>query len=264
MNVKPFIPHDLNKIKVDWQQLFPIIIEANKSLERYDAFLQNLINHELLIAPLLTREAVYSSRIEGTQVTVEDIMLHEGGAYVREKQLEYNADIKETVNYKKALLYGAEMVTIRELSLTLIKELQRMLLSDVRGSKVLIGEFRKRQVWIGNAGTPIEKARFIPPDSVIVREHLEKFEKFIKAEYKDTLVQLAIMHAQFEIIHPFEDDNGRVGRLLIPLFLKWKKILHSPSFYLSEYLEENRSEYYDKLLAVSAKNDWNGWIKYML
>ncbi|HOJ38431.1 MAG TPA: Fic family protein [Ignavibacteriales bacterium] len=119
-------------------------------------------------------------------------------------------------------------------------------------------------MWIGNAGTPIEKARFIPPDSVIVREHLEKFEKFIKAEYKDTLVQLAIMHAQFEIIHPFEDDNGRVGRLLIPLFLKWKKILHSPSFYLSEYLEENRSEYYDKLLAVSAKNDWNGWIKYML
>lgn len=139
-----------------------------------------------------------------------------------------------------------------------------MLLSDVRGSKVLVGEFRKRQVQIGKSGTPIGKARFIPPDPVIVREHLEKFEKFIKAEYKNTLVQLVIMHAQFEIIHPFEDDNGRVGRLLIPLFLKWKKILHSPSFYLSEYLEENRSEYYDKLLAVSAKNDWNGWIKYML
>lgn len=98
MNVKPFIPNDLNKIKVDWQQLFPIIIEANKSLAKYDAFLQNLINHELLIAPLLTREAAYQSRIEGTQVTVEDIMLHEGGAYVREKQLEYNADINETVN----------------------------------------------------------------------------------------------------------------------------------------------------------------------
>lgn len=260
----PFVPHNINKIQIQWTDLLPFIIDANKYVAKYDAFLFNIINPELLLTPLLTKEAVYSSRIEGTHVTIEDVMMQEGGAFVSEPNSVYYSDVQETINYKNALLYGTEMLSYRKLSLSMIKEFQKILLSGVRGSKKLLGEFRKRQVWIGMPGSTIENARFIPPDPIIVPEHLEKLEKFIQKPYKDIIVQLAIFHAQFEIIHPFEDGNGRVGRLLIPLFLFWKKVLTKPNFYLSEYLENNRKEYYDKLLAITENNDWNGWIEYFL
>lgn len=260
----PFVPHNINKLAIKWSQLLPLIVDANKYVAKYDAFLLNIINPELLLTPLLTKEAVFSSRIEGTQVKVEDVMMQEGGYKVSEPNSVYYADVQETINYKNALLYGTEMLSYRKLSLTMIKEFQKILLSGVRGGKYLLGEFRKRQVWIGKPGSTIENARFVPPDPIIVLEHLEKLENFIQKPYKDLIVQLAIFLAQFEIIHPFEDGNGRVGRLLIPLFLYWKKVLQKPNFYLSEYLENNRTEYYDRLLAITDKNDWNGWIEYFL
>jgi len=153
----------------------------------------------------------------------------------------------------------------RTISLNFIKSLHTVLLDSVRGRDKEPGEFRKDQNWIGKRGTPIEQARFVPPSPMILPEHLEKWEEFLTLEnYIDPLVQLAIVHAQFEILHPFKDGNGRIGRLLIPLFLYMKKCLNRPMFYLSEYLETHRDEYYDGLLEITKGNNWQNWVEYFM
>ena len=139
-----------------------------------------------------------------------------------------------------------------------------ILLDSVRGKDKARGSFRTSQNYIGKPGVPIEQAIYIPPAPFILLDHLDNFEKYIHYEEKDRLIQLAIIHAQFEIIHPFLDGNGRLGRILIPLFLFEKEVLHSPMFYISEYLEANRDEYYSRLLAVSEENKWEDWIEFFL
>lgn len=134
----------------------------------------------------------------------------------------------------------------------------------MRGSDKTPGAFRVDQNWIGQKGFPIEEARFIPPEPLIMRDYLEKFQVFIDSQYSNPLVQLAIVHAQFEIIHPFKDGNGRLGRMLVPLFLYQKKVLQRPMFYLSEYLEEVGQEYRDRLLAITDHHDWQGWVEFFL
>ena len=152
----------------------------------------------------------------------------------------------------------------RPLSLNLILGIHATLLNSVRGYNKARGQFRTSQNYIGTPGSTIETARFVPPEPMRLMEHLDNFEKYVHFDEEDRLVQLAIIHAQFEIIHPFLDGNGRVGRILVPLFLYEKGLLSSPTFYLSEYLETNRTAYTDKLLAITEKDDWQGWIQFFL
>jgi len=262
---KPYIPAEFPPKDLSLEPFIKKIGEANRGVALFDGILRALPNPDILLAPLTTNEAVLSSRIEGTQASLEDVLQEEAGITPKNISDSLKSDIKEVLNYKKALIYGTEEIERRPLSLSLIKELHKILLTDVRGRNRLLGEFRKTQNWIGTPGTPIENARFIPPDPIILPEHLEYWKRFLKSDdYPDKIVQLGLLHAQFEILHPFEDGNGRVGRLIIPLFLYWKGLISRPSFYLSEYFEKNRTEYYDRLLMITKDGDWSGWIDFFL
>lgn len=143
-------------------------------------------------------------------------------------------------------------------------ELHRILLDSVRGQNKTPGEFRRDQNWIGKAGCTIEEASFVPPSPLRLLDYLQAWERYLDSDDVDYLLQVAVIHAQFELIHPFKDGNGRIGRILIPLFLYQKRALSQPMFYLSEYLEDNRDEYYERLRAISIQGDWNGWIAFFL
>ncbi len=262
MERKPFIPQELPPGNIVWERLISLIGEANRKIARYDGLLSGLINPKVLLSPLTTKEAVISSRIEGTQATFEDVLEVEAG--ISQKSESIKGDVQEIVNYRTALWYAEQELKNRELSLNLIKQIHFILMQSVRGKDKNPGEFRKIQNWIGSKGTPIEEARYVPPNPMIVEEYMEKLIKFIHSDFPDRLVQSAIVHAQFEIIHPFLDGNGRVGRLLIPLFLYSKRCLSSPSFYISEYFEIHRDEYYNRLLHITAQGDWQGWIEFFL
>ena len=262
---KPYIPAEFPPKDLTLEPFIKKIVEANRGVALFDGILRSLPNPDILLAPLITNEAVLSSKIEGTQTTFEDVLKEEAGITPKNISQSLKEDLKEVLNYKKALIYGAQAVEYRGLSLSLIKELQKILLTNVRGRNRLLGEVRKSQNWIGSPDSSIENARYIPPDPIILPEHLEYWERFLKSDdYPDKIVQLGLLHAQFEILHPFEDGNGRVGRLIIPLFLYWKSLISSPSFYLSEYLEKNRTEYYDRLLMITKDNDWIGWVDFFL
>jgi len=192
-------------------------------------------------------------------------MQEEAGFTDKKMASSLKEDIKEIINYRNALTFAEGELSHRPMTLGLIKDIHAILLDSVRGKDKSPGEFRNSQNWIGTPGMPMEMSRFVPPNPIILQEHLERWEKFLHFdEFPDKLVQLAIIHAQFEILHPFKDGNGRAGRLIIPLFLFWKKLLTKPSFYLSEYLERNRRQYDDKLLFVTDKDDWQGWIEFFL
>jgi Fic family protein len=216
----------------------------------------------------MVREAVISSRIEGTQASLEDVLqyeadiddLNENGG----PEDKYNKDIHEIRNYRKAMSAAVVKLGERPLSINLIKDLHRILLSDVRGQNKDPGEIRRRQNWIVSPGTPIENATFVPPDPFIILDALSDWEAYIHKEEKDITVQLALIKAQFELIHPFLDGNGRIGRMLVPLVLYDKKMLSEPTFYISSYFEKNRDIYYDRLHAISQEHDWNGWISFFL
>lgn len=175
-----------------------------------------------------------------------------------------NEDIREILNYRKALRLAQREVKDRSITLSLLLGLHKILLRSVRGKSKSSGEFRKDQNWIGAPGDPIEKATFIPPHPLQSIDRLQKWEAYLRYDDIDPLVQAAIVHAQFELLHPFQDGNGRIGRLLIPLFLYSKKILTLPMFYLSEFLEEHRETYYFKLQKISQDNDWTGWVAFFL
>ena len=220
-----------------------------------------MVNQDVLLSPMASREAVLSSRIEGTQASLIEVLRHEAGELYDEDK---RGEIKEIINYRHALQLAESYLTDRNVSLHLIRELHAVLMKDVRGGDKTPGSFREDQNWIGKKGSSLREARFIPPEPISMRQHLEYLQAFMDSEYTDPLVQLAIVHAQFEVIHPFNDGNGRLGRMLIPLLLFQKKVLQRPSFYLSECLEENDDEYRDRLLAITDKNDWLGWIEFFL
>jgi Fic family protein len=174
-------------------------------------------------------------------------------------------DIQEIINYRRALATAEQELKTRPFNLNLLLRLHEILLQDVRGQNKARGQFRKAQNWIGAAGSPIDEAQFVPPEPLLLNGYLDNWEKYYHADRPDALVQLAVVHAQFEIIHPFLDGNGRLGRILIPLFLFEKKILFRPMFYLSEYLEKNRDEYVSRLRALSGGSSaWNEWIEFFL
>lgn len=246
---------------LDWTGLISLISKANAGLARYDGILQGIANPEILLAPLILREAVLSSRIEGTEASLSEVLQHEAGEHFEEHK---EQDIQEIVNYRKALIFAENRLKGRPLSLNLFKEIHAILLDSVRGHNRGRGTFRRIQNWIGPPGCSIEQATYVPPDPSKLMNYLDAWEKYIHREEKDPLVQLAIIHAQFEIIHPFLDGNGRIGRILIPLFLTEKGMLSRPMFYLSAYLEAKRGQYYSHLRGITADNNWQTWVKFFL
>lgn len=222
---------------------------------------ETLPNPHLLIRPFLRREAVLSSKIEGTQTSISDLFLYEASGAKRDR----GGDAREVHNYVEALEHGLERLEALPLSVRLFNGVHSMLMAGVRGTDRRPGELRTEQVWIGSEGTSIGEARFIPPPADLVRDLLTDLEEFVNEELEmPPLIQCALMHYQFETIHPYFDGNGRVGRLLIVLFLCAKGVLPTPLLYLSAYFERNRDQYYDRLLELSRTGDWEPWLRFFL
>jgi Fic family protein len=221
-----------------------------------------LLNPHLLIRPLTHREAVLSSRIEGTRASLDDLFTYEASQL---SFFEAGSDVREVHNYVHAMEYGLERVNTLPVSLRLIREVHAKLMEGVRGDAWTPGEFRRSQNWIGPAGSTLETAVYIPPPEEEMLAALGALENFIHtASDLPPLLRLGLIHYQFEAIHPFLDGNGRVGRLLIALLLSAWKLLPQPLLYLSAWFESNRTLYYDLLLAVSQRAAWEEWLNYFL
>ena len=259
--MKPYQPDVLPLQNLDFRLLLPLVGQANASLARYDGLLQGIPNPAVMLSPLTTQEAVLSSRIEGTQATVDEVLEQEAGLL---KEGETYEDILEILNYRKALFSAREHLRAYPIRLSFVRELHRILMNSVRGQDKTPGDFRKDQNWIGKHGCMIEQATFVPPNPLQLSDYLQAWERYLDSDDMDFLLQAAVVHAQFELLHPFKDGNGRIGRILIPLFLYQKKVLSQPMFYLSEYLEGHREDYYQRLKGISEEGDWNGWIAFFL
>ena len=258
----PCIPSRLPLAKLDWGRLVSPLGKANRAIAHYDGVLRNVPNPAVLLSPLTANEAVLSSKIEGTQATLQEVLEFESGEEPTEPEL--RADIFEIINYRKALHAARAFLEEKPLHLGTLLRAHDILLESVRGHNKARGRFRTVQNWIGRQGTNLGQARFIPPGPLDLPDALTNFENYLHYEEQDPIAQLGIIHAQFEILHPFLDGNGRVGRMLIPLFLYEKKVLASPMFYLSSYLEAHRQEYCDRLLAITDGGDWEGWLLFFL
>jgi Fic family protein len=261
------VRHHLGKFPpkhVDWERLIPLIGPANAALARYDGLLSAIPNADVLLSPLPMQEAVLSSRIEGTQATMSEVLEFEAGGLPENADPKKVEDIREILNYRRAMAAAVDQLQTLPLCQRVIKHIHAILLDGVRGHDKARGKYKPIQNYIGSIGCSIDGAKFVPiaPEQVV--EGMGQWEKYLHAKSPDSLVQLAIAHAEFEALHPFLDGNGRVGRMLIPLFLLERKLLQAPVFYLSEYLEANRREYYDRLLAVSSNDDWTGWCEFFL
>lgn len=261
--MKPFSPPALPVTSIQWESLIPLIGQANRSLAYYSGILYGISNPDVLLSPMTTREAVLSSKIEGTQATLGEVLKYEAGEEPAEESR--HRDIQEIINYRSAMKSAEHELKSRPFTLNLLKHLHAVLLESVRGRNKGRGYFRTLQNWIGRAGCPIEEAQYIPPAPETLMSHLDNWEKYYHLERPDPLVQIAIIHAQFELIHPFLDGNGRIGRMLIPLFLYERKLISRPTFYISEYFERNRDAYVDRLQSLSGSPpDWNAWIEFFL
>lgn len=259
--MRPYTPSELPLTDLDFRRLLPLVGQANAALARYDGLLQGIPNPAVMLSPLTTQEAVLSSKIEGTQATVDEVLEQEAGLL---KEGEKFQDIQEISNYRQALYSAREHVKDYPIRLSFVRELHRILMSSVRGQDKTPGAFRLDQNWIGKHGCSMEQASFVPPNPLQLPDHLQAWERYLDSNDVDFLLQTAVVHAQFELLHPFKDGNGRIGRILIPLFLYQKRALSQPMFYLSEYLEAHREEYYQRLKGISAEGDWNGWIAFFL
>ena len=267
---KPHIPKklpiELSDILYDCE-IIKLISQANNALGAYKGFLLNTINPMLLISPLVSQEAVLSSKLEGTHATIEDFINYDAGNAVSVSKDE----MQEIINYRSALFFALEKMSTYSddseegkrklpLSTRLIKEMHKILLDNVRGQNKSPGEFKTEQNYIGS----LSKITFTPLPPELTYDYMSNFESYIHYEEIDLLIQAALIHCQFEMIHPFKDGNGRIGRLLIPLFLYYRDMLPVPTFYMSAYFEKDRSLYLEKLEAVSKYNDYGTWFKYFL
>lgn len=259
--MNPYVPETLPPENIDYAGLVGLIGQAHAALARYDGLLQGIVNPAVLLSPLTTQEAVLSSRIEGTQATLDEVLEHEAGQAMSPEK---TADIQEIVNYRAVLRLATDALKERPLSLSLVREMHALLMGSVRGADKQPGLFRVEQNWIGRPGSPLAEASFVPPSPLRLLDHLEDWQRYLVYPDRDGLVQAAIVHAQFEMIHPFKDGNGRIGRLLIPLFLTQCGLLGQPMFYLSGYLESHREAYYRRLGDLSLNRDWSGWIAFFL
>ena len=258
----PFNPPKLPPV-IDYGKLVKDITGANKAITRLDTLLSQLKNPRLFARTITTREAVMSSQIEGTEATLSEVLEQEANS-VQKEETPKEKDFREILNYRRALERGLEILKDKPLTENVIKELHRILLDSTRGYNRGPGEFRKKLVYIGKPGAKIDEASYVPPLPDNVPELFSNLERYIHSDERDILVQIAVAHYQFEAIHPFEDGNGRIGRLVISLMLFQKKLLSYPFIYLSEFFEEHRRDYYELLRGVSEKGDWESWLVFFL
>lgn len=260
---KSFVPAKLPPnppIQYD-DELQGLLSLADRKLGRLDGVTQILPNPELFVAMYVKKEAVLSSQIEGTQASFVDVLSTE----YNQADDQRHDDVKEVINYVDAMNWGLEQLASFPLSLRLIRNIHARLIHNTRGANKNPGEFRTSQNWIGPAGCTLNTATFVPPTVPDMNVALGDLELFIHQEdFIPALVKIAMIHAQFETIHPFLDGNGRMGRLLITFWLCQQNILTKPLLYLSFYFKKNRAEYYDRLMAVRKNGDWENWIKFFL
>lgn len=241
--------------------MLSLLSQADRKLGRLDGITQILPNPELFVAMYVKKEAVLSSQIEGTQASFVDILSAE---YNQDDALRRD-DISEVINYVNAMKWGLNALEQFPLSLRLIRQIHQLLLQNTRGSHRNPGHFRTSQNWISPPGCTLNTATFVPPTVPDMEASMGDLELFLYDESDiPSLVKIAMIHAQFETIHPFLDGNGRMGRLLITFWLCQQKILSKPLLYLSYYFKKNRAEYYDRLMDVRKKGDWENWIKFFL
>lgn len=257
-----FVPNPLPP-RFEWQ---PSLVEALSNADRLLGQLAGLghgiLNHRLLFLPFLRREAVLSSRIEGTRATLSDLYAYEAAQL---SLFEKPSDVGEVYNYVQALEYGLKRLSTLPVSLRLLVEIHAKLMRGVRGEYQTPGEFRRSPNWIGPAGSNLNTAPYVPPAIEEMKEALDAFEKYLHADSTlPPLVRLGLIHYQFEAIHPFLDGNGRLGRLLLVLLLVNWQLLPAPLLYLSAYFEAHRSRYYELLMTVSREGNWETWLTFFL
>jgi Fic family protein len=265
MMMLPYIPENLpiDLSKLNWREVTAKVSEASAALAYYNGILKSIINPAIFLSPLETKEAVLSSRIEGTITTVDEVLRYE--VDIKPDNVRKQDDIIEVLNYRKAMRSASQWLG-RGLpfNITMICAIQKELMQGTRGKDKHPGEIRKEQVWIGPRNRPIEDATYIPPEPLGLRENLENYVSYLNNKDQEALIQTAIMHAQLEVIHPFSDGNGRTGRILIPLFLWFRQRISSPMFYISEYFDKNRDEYIQNLGKITGEKDWGTWISFFL
>lgn len=256
-----FVPAPLPP-RIAWDgDLALALSRADAALSELSGLGRQLPNPHLLIAPYLRREAVLSSRIEGTQASLADLLADEAG---QAPQVPAD-DVLEVRNYVHALEYGVQRLRTLPLSLRLVRELHEKLLDGVRGAHATPGRFRRSQNWIGPSGSTLDAATYVPPPPAELKQTLAAWEKYLhRRDELPELLQCALIHEHFEAIHPFLDGNGRVGRLLITLFLIERERLSQPLLYLSEYIERRREDYYACLQRIRTHADWRAWFHYFL
>ena len=260
MTYKSFVPNPLPPsppIELT-EDIIALLVKANSQLAVLESVATRIPNVELFVSMYVRKEALMSSQIEGTQATLEDVL---------DPMLDANTNrnVADVVNYIKATEFAINRLQALPLCNRLIKEIHAVLMEGVRGQEKSPGEFRYSQNWIGGQGSTLKNARYIPPSPDDMLDAMSDFEKYINADDDlDALIRAALIHYQFETIHPFLDGNGRVGRLLITLFLMEKRVLSTPALYISYFLKKNRVEYYDRMTEVRTKGNYEQWVKFFL
>jgi Fic family protein len=260
LQYKSFLPKPLPPkppVALD-EEATNLLSKANYSIGILEGLSRHMPNIELFVSMYVRKEALLSSQIEGTQATLDDIL---------DPKIDENTNIHvaDVVNYIKASQYAVKRLKDLPLCRRLLKEVHQILMEDVRGEEKYPGEFRRSQNWIGPAGATLKNARFIPPHPEDMVEAMSDLERFLNSKDQlDPLIKIALVHYQFETIHPFLDGNGRIGRLLINLFLIEQKLLNYETLYVSYYLKRNRIEYYDRLMEVRANGSFEQWVKFLL
>ena len=252
-NPLPPIP----EIEMD-EEIVKLIVDANKQLVKLDTASQLISNADLFISMYVRKEALISSQIEGTQCTLDDVLDPEVDANV-------NLDVSDVINYVKATQYALKRLERLPLCCRLIREIHEVLMENVRGQDKTPGEFRYSQNWIGPANCSLKDARYIPPNVEDMQTAMSDLEKYINENVDyDPLIRVALIHYQFETIHPFLDGNGRIGRLLILLYLMEQGLLTKPVIYISYFLKKNQIEYYDRISEVRRTGNFEQWIRFFL
>jgi len=257
-----FVPAPLPPDMKWSDELLSALSKADRSLVRLAEVGNSFPVPHVVVRPFIRKEAVFSSLIEGTRTSFQQLLSYEAGQMSLFGDME---DTKEVHNYVRALDYGLERLETLPLSIRLIREIHAILMKGVRGESMTPGEVRRSQNWIGRPGETLKQARYVPPPPNEMHNCLSDLEAFIHADSElPPLLRIGMIHYQFESIHPFLDGNGRVGRLMITFLLVAWELLSQPLLCLSNFIETNRQEYYDRLLAVSQKGDWEAWLLFFL
>ena len=260
LSYQSFVPSPLPPtppIEVN-EEMVELLIKANSQVAVLEGVATRIPNVALFISMYVRKEALMSSQIEGTQATLEDVL---------DPMIEVNINrnVADVINYIKATEFAINRLKEFPLCNRLLRETHAVLMEGVRGQERNPGEFRHSQNWIGGQGSTLKNARYIPPSPEDMKEAMSELEKYINSDDNtDGLIRAAMIHYQFETIHPFLDGNGRIGRLLITLFLLEKKILTTPALYISYFLKKNRVEYYDRMMEVRSKGNYEQWVKFFL